>query len=420
MANNFSRVVERFLRYVKVDTQSQEEVEAYPSTEKQKDLGNILLAELKDLGLKDVQMNEYGYVTATIPATIKARLNEVPTIGFIAHLDTAPNVSGKDVKAMIHKNYSGGDIELTNGVIIREKDHPELKNQIGNDIITSDGTTLLGADDKAGIAAIMEMAERLIKDRSFLHGNIRIAFTLDEEVGRGVDFFDKDAFGADFAYTVDGETVGEVENETFCADGAKITIRGVDIHPGFAKGRMINSLKIASEIIGLLPSNMAPETTEGKEGYIHPMHLSGSVENTEITFILRDFEEAGLKEQAELLMSIVKAMRQKYPEAEIGLKIKKQYRNMRYELDQHPEVVEYALEAVRRTGIESKLKSIRGGTDGARLTLEGLPTPNIFHGGHAFHSREEWISVQDMEKAVEVLINIVQIASERLSLARPI
>lgn len=405
--------LDRFLTYVKFDTQSSEESDSYPSTMKQLELSKHLVNELKEMGLQDVELTEHGYVFATLPANTDKK---VPVLGFISHVDTSPEVSGKDVNPVIHKNYQGGDIVLPKdrSQVIAFDQNPALKNCIGHDIITTDGTTLLGADDKAGIAEIMGAMDYLIKHPEIKHGKIRVAFTVDEEVGTGTDHFDVKQFGADYAYTIDGETVGEIEDETFCADTAIITIKGVNVHPGYAKGKMINGIKIGAELLEKLPKDsMSPETTEGREGYLHPHAMKGSVENTEIVFLVRDFTVEGLKEKEKFLQDICDELSEKHKPAAVSMEIKGSYRNMKYKIDEHPEVVEYALEAVKRSGIEPVKNLIRGGTDGARLSYMGLLTPNIFTGGHNFHSQKEWISIQDMEKAVETIVNLVQVWVEK-------
>jgi len=402
-------VVERFLRYVKYDTQSAEGTGTYPSTEKQKELAKQLVEELKELGLKDASMDQYGYVTATLTANTR---RAVPVIGLVAHMDTSPEVLGKDVKPQIHRKYPGGDIVLSgdSSQVIRVSDSPELAKKIGGDIITSDGTTLLGADDKAGIAEIMDAIHYLVKHPEFEHGTIKVAFTPDEEVGTGVKYFDVKKFGAKYAYTLDGETIGEVENETFCADSATITFRGVPFHPGYAKGKLVNSIKIASAFVEKLPKDrMSPETTEKKEDYVHPNSIQGGVENTTVKFIVRDFEAKGLKEKEEFLRNLAEEAVRSYPRSSFEFKVEESYRNMKYVLDKYPEVVEKAMEAVRMAGLEPRLHSIRGGTDGARLCYMGLPTPNIATGGHNYHSKLEWVSVQDMKKAVETILNLVKV-----------
>ncbi len=405
--------VERFLKYVKYDTQSSEDSTTYPSTEKQKILGADLVKELLEMGLKDAQMDGYGYVTATIESNTNKK---VPVLGLIAHMDTSPDVTGANVKPVIHKNYQGGDIILPadNSIVITVVDNPDLKNQIGNDIITTDGTTLLGADDKAGIAGIFDAVNHLINHPDIKHGKIKICVTPDEEIGGGTKYFDVKKFGAEYAYTVDGEQRGEIENETFCADSVTITITGVNIHPGYAKNKLVNSVKIAAEIIEQLPKNsLSPETTEKLEGYVHPHVVNGGVEQTVIKYLIRDFEEKGLKEKEDYLRKIADAVMTKYPKAKLDFKVEESYRNMRYIIDKHPQVMEYAKEAIRRAGVEPQTHAIRGGTDGARLCFMGLPTPNLFAGGHAFHSKREWISIQDMYKVVETIVNLVQVWEEK-------
>lgn len=408
-----SLFLDRFLNYVKYDTQSSEESDTYPSTLKQLELSKRLLEEVKELGLEDTELTEHGYVFATLPSNIDYK---VPTIGFIAHVDTSPDVSGKDVKPVIHKNYEGGDIVLPKdkNQVIEFDQNPALKTCIGHDIITTDGTTLLGADNKSGIAEIMGAVSYLKQNPEIKHGKIRIAFTVDEEVGTGTEYFDVKKFGADFAYTIDGETAGEVEDETFCADTAIVKVNGVNVHPGYAKNKMINGIKIAAEFIDRMPKDsMSPETTAKREGYLHPNGIKGGVELTEIIFLVRDFTVEGLKEKEAFLQKIADELSKKYPPASVSIEIKESYRNMKYKLDEYPEVVEYALEAVERSGIKPIKNLIRGGTDGARLSFMGLPTPNIFTGGHNFHSQKEWISIQDMEKAVETIVNLTQIWAEK-------
>jgi len=402
--------VERFLRYVSFDTQSSEESASYPSTEKQKLLGRQLVEELREMGLTDAGMDDWGYVTATLPANVS---HPVPVIGLIAHMDTSPEVSGADVKPIIHKNYQGGDLVLPSSVVIRAEETPELARQIGNDLITSDGSTLLGADNKAGIAEIISAVGYLIDHPEIPHGRLRIAVTPDEEVGRGTEHFDVQAFGADFAYTIDGETLGEVEDETFCADSVTMTISGVNLHPGYARGKLVNAIKIAARIIASLPQDaLSPETTSGREGYLHPHHLTGTVEEAVIKFLIRDFTIEGLKEKENLLQQWAGETMKAYPKAKLDFRVEESYRNMKYEINKEPRVVEHAVEAVRRAGITPIRNIIRGGTDGARLSYQGLLTPNIFTGGHNFHSRQEWISIQDMQKAVEVIVHLARIWAE--------
>ncbi len=405
-------VLDRFLRYVRIDTQSDASSPTCPSTEKQKDLGRLLAQELRDLGLADAHMDEHGYVYATLPANTG---KTVPVICFCSHMDTSPDCTGKDVKPQIVRNYQGGDIVLPADPkqIIRAAEHTALAEQIGNDIVTTDGTTLLGADNKAGVAEIMDAVQILIANPQIKHGVIKILFTPDEEIGRGADKVDLKKLGAAFGYTIDGESAGHLEDETFSADGATIAIQGVSAHPGFAKGKMEHALKIASRIVDRLPMDMAPETTEGREGFLHPVGLQGGLDSATLSLIVRDFTEAGLKEKEGLLEDLVRAVMKDFPRSSYTLEIKQQYRNMKVVLDQHPEVVEYALEAIGRAGLQPILSSIRGGTDGSRLSFMGLPCPNIFAGEHAFHSRLEWVSVQDMEAAVRTIVHLAAIWEER-------
>jgi tripeptide aminopeptidase len=406
-------VTERFLRYVVIDTQSDPASPTCPSTEKQKDLGRLLARELQAMGLSDAHLDEHGYVYATIPANTD---KQVPVICFCSHMDTSPDCTGNNVRPQIVRNYRGGDIVLPAdpSQIIRATDHPALADQIGNDIITTDGTTLLGADNKAGIAEIMDAAQFLIENPHIKHGAIKILFTPDEEIGRGVDRVDLNKLGADFAYTIDGETAGNIEDETFSADGVTITIEGVSTHPGFAKGKMEHAIKIAAAIVDRLPKNTcSPETTEGREGFLHPIGISGALEKTTLGFIVRDFTEAGLREKEVLLETIVKEVMQDFPRSTYRMEIKQQYRNMKQVVDRHPEIIDRAAEAIRRAGLAPVKTSIRGGTDGSRLSFMGLPCPNIFAGEHAFHSRLEWVSVQDMEKAVQTIVHLAMIWEER-------
>lgn len=406
--------LERFLRYVQIDTQSDSASKTIPSTEKQKDLGKVLVEELKEIGISDAHLDEYGYIYATIPAnTDKAN---VPVICFCSHMDTSPDCSGKDVKPIIHRNYDGSDIVLPDDstVVLRPKDHPDLKEQIGNDIITASGLTLLGADNKAGLAEIMDAARYLMGHPEVKHGKIRILFTPDEEIGRGVDKADMKKLGADFGYTVDGEKLGSLEDETFSADAVTIDIRGVSIHPGFAKGKLESALKIASDIVAGLPKDrLSPETTDGKEGFIHPVTMSGGAELAKIEFIIRDFTDEMLESHENILRDIMNGVLKNYPNSRAEFKVTEQYRNMKKVLDQYPQVVDNAMEAMRRAGVKPLPSSIRGGTDGSRLSFMGLPCPNIFAGEHAFHSREEWVSVQDMEKAVETIVQLAMVWEER-------
>ncbi|HMA61539.1 MAG TPA: peptidase T [bacterium] len=405
------KMIDRFFQYVKIDTQSKEGIEdQYPSTEKQKKLLKILVDELKELGCENVDMDEYGYVMGTYPSNLEDD-KDIPAIGFIAHVDTSPDVSGKDVKPTIHENYDGGNIQLPGdeSIVIKADENPELEEHIGDDIVTSDGTTLLGADNKAGITEILTMLEYLNDHPEVKHGDLKIGFTPDEEVGNGTKYFDVDKFGAKYAYTVDGETVGEIENETFNAAVAKFTVNGINVHPGYAKGKLVNSIKIASRLIELISDNPAPETTEKREGYLHPYTMEGDVEQSKFKVLIRDFEKKGMQEKKDVLNQIRDKVAEEYPRAEVVLDIEEQYENMKVVLEKHEKVVQNALDAVEKSGIEPKLNLIRGGTDGARLCFMGLPTPNIFTGGHNFHSKKEWIAIQGMEKTVDTLVNLVQI-----------
>jgi tripeptide aminopeptidase len=406
-------VTERFLRYVAIDTQSDPSSPTCPSTEKQKILGALLAAELRTMGIQDAHLDQHGYVYATIPANTS---KSVPVICFCSHMDTSPDCSGRNVKPQIVRNYGGGDIVLPGDTsqVIRATDHPALQDQIGNDIVTSDGTTLLGADNKAGVAEIMDAAQFLIDNPQIKHGTLKILFTPDEEIGRGVDKVDLKKLGADFAYTIDGETAGNIEDETFSADGATITIEGVSTHPGFAKGKMEHAIKIAAAIVDRLPKHTcSPETTEGKEGFLHPISIQGTLEKATLGFIIRDFTDEGLQQKEALLESIIKDVMKDYPRSTWRIEIKQQYRNMKQVIDRHPEIIDNAMQAIRRAGLKPVKTSIRGGTDGSRLSFMGLPCPNIFAGEHAFHSRLEWVSVQDMEKAVQTIVHLAMIWEQR-------
>ena len=406
-------VTERFLRYVTIDTQSDPNSPASPSTEKQKDLGRVLVTELKAIGITDAHLDDYGYVYGTIPANTDKK---VPVICFCSHMDTSPDVTGKDVKPQVVKNYRGGDITLPGDTtqVIRFAEHPALKNQIGNDIITTDGTTLLGADNKAGVAEIMDAAYFFINNPDVKHGTIKILFTPDEEIGRGVDNVDIKKLGAEFGYTMDGESAGSVEDETFSADGATITITGVSAHPGYAKGKMEHAIKIAAAIVERLPKEgCSPETTSGKQGFLHPVGIEGALEQATLSFIVRDFTEEGLKEKEVLLEGIVKDVMKDFPRSTYKFEVREQYRNMKQVIDRHPHILEYAIEAIRRAGLRPMRTAIRGGTDGSRLSFMGLPCPNIFAGEHAFHSRLEWVSRQDMEKAVQTIVHLAMIWEEK-------
>src|SRR3954447_3157470 len=415
MAKYSHTVTERFLRYVKIDTQSSHTSTTYPSTEKQKDLGRLLVQELREIGIADAHLDKFGYVYATLPANTE---NRVPIICFCAHMDTSPDVTGKDVKPQIVRNYQGGDITLPGDPrrIIRVADNPALLDQIGHDIITTDGTTLLGADNKAGVAEIMDVVNILLNNPEIRHGTLKILFTPDEEVGHGVDHVDLKKLGADFGYTMDGESAGNLEDETFSADKATITIRGVSAHPGFAKGKIENAIKIASRIVERLPRDTcSPETTDGRKGFLHPTDLQATLEGATLGFIVRDFSVEGLREKEALLDQIIKEVMRDFPHSTCEIKVEEQYRNLKVVLDKHPQVTANAAEAIRRAGLTPKRTSIRGGTDGSRLSFMGLPCPNIFAGEHAFHSRLEWVSVQDMEKAVETIIHLAMIWEEQAS-----
>jgi tripeptide aminopeptidase len=404
-------VLDRFLRYAKIDTQSDPHSDSCPSTEKQKNLGRLLVDELLEIGITDAEMDEHGYVYATIPANTD---KDVPVICYCSHMDTSPESSGKDVNPVIHLNYDGGPLILPNNdIVIDPEAHPDLKAQIGNDIITADGTTLLGADNKAGVAEIMDVATYLMHHPEVKHGAIRILFTPDEEIGRGADKVDLKKLGAKFGYTVDGETLGSLEDETFSADAVVITINGVNTHPGFAKGKMENAVKIASDFLASLPKDTwSPETTEGREGFVHPYELQSGAEQAEITFIIRSFVDEDLKVYEEKLEALLKETMKAYPNSSYDFKVLEQYRNMKNVLDKHPEVAAHAIKAIERAGLEVKRGSIRGGTDGSKLSFMGLPCPNIFAGEHAFHSKYEWASVSDMQKAVDTLVNLAVIWEE--------
>jgi tripeptide aminopeptidase len=409
-----SSVLDRFLRYVKIDTQSDPQSVSFPSTAKQLDLSNLLVKELQQLGVSDALLDEHGYVYATIPSN-SAKIN-VPVICFCSHVDTSPDVTGFNVKPLVHRNWNGSEIVLPEDPtqVLRIGELHDLENQIGNDIVTASGDTLLGADNKAGVAEIMAAAEYLMSHPEIKHGGIKILFTPDEEVGRGTEKVDIEKLGADFGYTVDGEAVGTMEDETFSADGVQVVIHGVSTHPGYAIGKLENALKIAGEILAALPKDtLSPETTEGKDGFIHPVHFEGIQEKATLDFIIRDFTTSGLHEKEVFLKEIVDQVLTKYPNSRADFNVKEQYRNMKEILNQHPEVVDNALEAIERAGLRPKRQSIRGGTDGSRLSFMGLPCPNIFAGEHAFHSRLEWVSVQDMEKAVEVIVNLCQVWEEK-------
>ena len=413
MLHNYSFTAsERFLRYVQIDTQSDPQSLSQPSTEKQKNLGRLLAEELQQMGIADAHMDEWGYVYASIPSNTKKK---VPVICFCAHVDTAPDCCGSNVKPIIHKNYKGQEIilPLDNTQVLTIKEFPYLKTQIGNDIITASGDTLLGADDKAGVSEIVDLAQYLISNKEVKHGTIKILFTPDEEVGRGTAKVDLQKLGADFGYTLDGGDTGSLEDETFSADGVQVIIHGVISHPGYAKGKMVNALKIAGEILDALPKdNLSPETTEGKAGFIHPVRVEGIAEKCVIDFIVRDFITAGLKEKECFMVSWIDEVMKRHPKAKYDFVVTEQYRNMKEVLDKYPYVVEYAEEAIKRSGLVVKRESIRGGTDGSRLSFMGLPCPNLFAGEQAIHSKLEFISIQDMNNAVETMVHLVQIWEE--------
>ena len=407
-------VLDRFLRYVKYDTQSSEASTTYPSTDTQLVLLRDLVAELRSIGLEDAVIDGHGYVTATIPATTTKR--GVPTIGFIAHVDTSPEMPGANVKPIVHRRYDGGDLVLPDdaSAVLRPAEIPYLLDQIGHDIVTASGTTLLGADNKAGVAEIVTAAEYLVAHPEIPHGRIRIAFTPDEEVGHGTKYFDVPAFGAECAYTMDGGRRGEIEIESFSADAITVTFHGFNTHPGYAKGRMLNTIKIAAAFIDALPADrLSPETTDGHEGFVHPYVVTASVERTSVRLLLRDFQTAGLREKEALIRTLASDVASRHPGARVEFAVEESYRNMREVLDQRPEIADYAREAIRRAGLEPHSRPIRGGTDGSRLSFMGLPTPNLFAGEQNFHSRLEWVSVQDMEQAVEVIVHLCQVWEER-------
>lgn len=408
---NFT-VTDRFVKYAKIDTQSDPTSSTCPSTEKQKNLGNVLVEELKQMGISDAVMDEHGYIYATLESNTNKK---VPTICFCSHMDTSPDCSGTNVNPIIHKNYAGQDLVLPNdkSQVIRFSEHPALAAQIGNDIVTADGTTLLGADNKAGIAEIMDAANYLVQHPEVKHGKIRLLFTPDEEIGRGADKVNIKKLGADFGYTMDGETLGHVENETFSADSVTIKIKGFPTHPGFAKDKMQHAIKIAAEIVNKIPKDKTPETTEKKQPFMHPTGINGGLEEVEIKFIIRAFDTPTLLLLEEELRQITVAVLSQYDKCSYEFIVLEQYRNMKDVLATCPQVVDYALEAIKKTGVEPILSSIRGGTDGSRLSFMGLPCPNIYAGEHAFHSKQEWVSVFDMQKAVETIVYLVNIWEEK-------
>jgi len=410
-------LLDRFTRYCRIDTRSDDKSESYPSTDKQKDLLRLLVDELKSLGLNDAAMDEWGYVTATLPSNIPQdhpSFGKIPTIGFLAHVDTYHEVPGSDVKPRSFV-YDGKDISYPDNpdLVLTVKDAPQLKDCVGKTVITASGNTLLGADDKAGIAEIMEALVRFREDPQRLHGPIKIAFMPDEEIGKGTDHFDVPKFGANVAYTLDGSEPGHIEDESFCADTAIVTCNGADVHPGYAKGKMINALRLASDIIALLPKDCRPETTEKRQGYLHPIGIEGNVSKVKTTFLVRDFAVECLEKLENILRDAAEKIEGENPGAKIEVEIKESYRNMKYALDKDPRVTDYAMEAVRRAGLMPKRDSIRGGTDGARLSFMGLPTPNIFCGSMNFHSLKEWTCLEWMEQAVDVMGHLCDIWLEK-------
>ncbi|MBX2930787.1 MAG: peptidase T [Chitinophagaceae bacterium] len=414
MLENYQHsVTERFLQYVQIDTQSNPQSETHPTTVKQKDLSNLLAQQLQVLGLKDAAADEFGYVYATIPSNSNKK---IPVICFCSHVDTAPDCSGTNVKPIVHKNYSGNDIVLPDDTtqILSVKDYPYLKEHIGNTIITASGNTLLGADDKAGVAIIMDMVQYMTTHPEIKHGTIKILFTPDEEVGQGTAKVDLQKLGADFGYTLDGGELGTLEDETFSADAATITVNGIIAHPGYAKNKLVNALKIVGEILAALPKNeFSPETTEEREGFVHPVSIEGIAEKASIHFIVRDFVTANLAKHEARLQQIAENIVSTYQGVTMQFDVHEQYRNMKEVLDKNPQVVAYAEEAYKRSGISVVNEPIRGGTDGSRLSFMGLPSPNIFTGMQAIHSKKEWIGVKDMEKAVEVLVHLAQVWEEK-------
>jgi len=410
---NKNQLAERFMRYVRIDTQSDPQSGKHPSTEKQKDLSKILKNELLEMGIEDARMDDYGYVYATIKSNTS---KNVEAICFCSHVDTAPDCSGTNVKPILHKNYNGDTIVLPADPSqkISPENHPYLKKKIGTDIITSSGDTLLGGDDKSGVAAIMQGAQYLMSHPEIKHGDIKIVFTPDEEIGEGTAKINMDEVGAPFGYTFDGGEAGSLEVETFSADGAKIIIHGVIAHPGYAKNKLVNALKIAGEIIAALPKNeWSPETTEEMQGYVHPVRVEGIAEKATIEFIIRDFDNELLRKHGERLKKIADKVVNNYAGAKMEFTVFEQYRNMKEVLDQHPKVAAYAAEAINRSGLDVNTESIRGGTDGSRLSFMGMPCPNLFTGMQAIHSKQEWISVDDMAKAAETMVNLCMIWEEK-------
>lgn len=413
MSYNYT-VKERFLRYVQIDTQSNPESETTPSTEKQKNLGKLLVQELQDIGIDNAHMDEHGYVYASLPSN--SDKSNIHRMFFAAHMDTAPDASGTDVKPIVHENYQGGDIVLPddNSVVIRDKEFPMLKEKIGQDIITASGKTLLGADDKSGVAAIMDAANYLVSHPEVKHGNITFLFTPDEEIGRGTVKIDLEKLNSDFGYTLDSGEIGHFEYENFSADSVTIDIKGVSAHPGYAKDKMENALKIASEIVSRLPKyTLTPEVTTGTQGFIHPVKIEGALEEASIIFIIRDFDSEKLKVYEGLLESIMNDVLAGYPNSKADFIVATQYRNMKDHLVKHPHIIDYATDAIKASGIKPIVGKIRGGTDGAMLSEMGMPTPNMFSGQYGIHSKKEWTTVQELQKAVDVVINIVKLAESK-------
>ena len=404
------KVEERFVEYAKIYTQSDETTGTTPSTARQLDLAKKLYAELKELGLSDVKLTDTGYVYATLESNIDKK---IPTIGFIAHMDTAPDYSGENVNPQFVYNYDGGDIKLNETTVLSPKFSPELKEYVGKTLITTDGTTLLGADDKAGIAEIMTAVNYLVENPEVKHGTIKIGFTPDEEIGEGADHFDVEEFGADFAYTLDGGRVGELEYENFNAAGAKVVFNGVNVHPGYAKDKMVNSIMVANEFMNALPINEVPEKTSGYEGFNHLTDISGTTEKTTLSYIIRDFSDEGYEERLSDFRSITESLNKTYGEGTVELTIKESYRNMKEKIEPVMHIVDSAKLAMEMAGVKPLIRPIRGGTDGARLSYMGLPTPNIFAGGENFHGKYEYVPVESMEKAVEVILNIVKIYADK-------
>jgi len=412
MKDYIHTVADRFINYAKIDTEADPNSTTFPSSMKQKDLGKLLVKELLEMGISDAEMDEWGYVYATIPANTS---KEVPTICFCAHMDTAPDCSGKDVKPILHKNYNGDPITLPddNSQIITTEKHPYLKEKIGDDIITASGLTLLGADDKAGVACIMDFANFMMNEPGFEHGKVRILFTPDEEIGKGVDHVDMKRLNADYGYTLDGGVLGSIEDESFSADAVEVVFHGISAHPGYAKNKLVNAIKVASEFVDRLPKDSwSPETTEQREGFVHPTSFNAIMEKASVKFIIRDHDTSKLAEYENRLKGIADEVVAQYPGVISEFHITEQYRNMKEVIKEVPFVTDYAIEAMERVGIKPRPVIIRGGTDGSRLSFMGLPCPNLFTGEMGIHSKHEYVSVQDMEKAVKTMVNIIQIWEE--------